>query len=135
MFEISIISFKSTSSYFQLGGSAFFVFVFQSFSTENAYLLSTDEFCHLHSLLIFSWIPMLWFKFKKSGDFWHYHSKIIQFDWFLSVLEQKQPENHEIYYIGNTWELHMAHLSLDGEPLPLKIFKKILKQRKQDTLA
>ena len=24
---------------------------------------------------------------------------IMQFDWFLSVLEQKQLENHEIYYI------------------------------------
>ena len=26
--------------------------------------------------------------------------KIMQFDWFLSVLEQKRLENHEIYYIG-----------------------------------
>ena len=25
--------------------------------------------------------------------------KIMQFDWFLSVLEQKRLENHEIYYI------------------------------------
>ena len=25
--------------------------------------------------------------------------KIMQFDWFLSVLEQKLLENHEIYYI------------------------------------
>ena len=24
----------------------------------------------------------------------------MQFDWFLSVLEQKWQENHEIYYIG-----------------------------------
>ena len=24
----------------------------------------------------------------------------MQFDWFLSVLEQKWLENHEIYYIG-----------------------------------
>ena len=39
---------------------------------------------------------------KNSGDFWHYHSKIMQFDWFLSVLEQKRLENHhEIYYIGD----------------------------------
>ena len=30
----------------------------------------------------------------------------MQFDWFLSVLEQKRLENHEIYYIGN-----IAHLS------------------------
>ena len=27
-------------------------------------------------------------------------TKIMQFDWFLSVLEQKPLENHEIYYIG-----------------------------------
>ena len=30
------------------------------------------------------------------------HAKIIQFDFFLSVLEQKRLENHKIYYIGST---------------------------------
>ena len=39
-------------------------------------------------------------KIKNSGDFSHYHSKIMQFDWFFSVLEQKWLENHEIYYLG-----------------------------------
>ena len=37
---------------------------------------------------------------KNSGDFSQYHSKIMQFDWCLSVLEQKQLENHEVYYKG-----------------------------------
>ena len=38
----------------------------------------------------------------------------MQFDWFLSVLERKLPENHDIYYIGNPWDLHMVHLFYDG---------------------
>ena len=29
----------------------------------------------------------------------------MQFDWFLSVLEQKQLENHEIYYIIGAAEI------------------------------
>jgi hypothetical protein len=37
---------------------------------------------------------------KNTGDFSHYHPKIMQFDSFLSVLEKKRLENHEIYYIG-----------------------------------
>ena len=28
-----------------------------------------------------------------------FHSKIMQFDWFLSVLEQKRLKNHEIYHL------------------------------------
>ena len=39
----------------------------------------------------------------------------MQFDWFLSALEQKWLENHEIYYIG------AAELPLEftyGAPLP-----------------
>ena len=37
----------------------------------------------------------------KSHDFLAIfaHSKIMQFDWFLSVLEQKRLENHEIYHL------------------------------------
>ena len=38
---------------------------------------------------------------KNSGDFWHYHQNIMQFDWFLSGLEPKRLETHEIYYIGS----------------------------------
>ena len=41
----------------------------------------------------------------------------MQFKWFLSVLEQKRLENHEIYYIeAAEWPFffHIAHLSLDG---------------------
>ena len=38
---------------------------------------------------------------KNSGDFWQYHPTIMQFDWFLIVLE-KRLENHEIYYIEPT---------------------------------
>ena len=38
-------------------------------------------------------------KLKNSGDFSDYHQKIMQFDYFLSVQEQKWLENHEIYYI------------------------------------
>ena len=30
----------------------------------------------------------------------NYVVNLMQFDWFLSVLEQKRPENHDIYYIG-----------------------------------
>ena len=37
---------------------------------------------------------------KNSGDFSHYHPKIMQFDLFLSVLEPNRLENHEIYHIG-----------------------------------
>ena len=34
----------------------------------------------------------------------------MQFDWFLSVLEQKRLENHEIYYIGTAEEhLRFTH--------------------------
>ena len=39
----------------------------------------------------------------------------MQFDWFLSVLEQKWLENHEIYYIGAAeWHLRWQNCA----PLP-----------------
>ena len=39
----------------------------------------------------------------------------MQFDWFLSVLEQKWLENHDFYYIGDA-ELPLEFTN--GAPLP-----------------
>ena len=41
----------------------------------------------MYNLFTFSW------RFKQKIQM------IMQFDWILSVLEQKQLENHEIYYM------------------------------------
>ena len=37
---------------------------------------------------------------KINCNSWVYIMQIMQFDWFLSVLEQKLLENHEIYTLG-----------------------------------
>ena len=55
--------------------------------------------CTIYSL-VFEYFKV---EMKNSGDFSNHHQKItMQFDWFLSVLEQKRLENHDIYYIGAT---------------------------------
>ena len=66
---------------------------FQSVSTENAYSAQVNvAICAIYSLFLEYF--KVWI--KNSGDFSHYHPKITQFDWFLSVIEQKWLENHEI---------------------------------------
>ena len=40
---------------------------------------------------------------KNSDHFSHYHPKIMQFDWFLSALDQKWLENHDIYNNRSCW--------------------------------
>ena len=60
-----------------------FVVVFQSVSTENAYSAQMNvAICTIYSLFLEYF--KVWI--KNSGDFSHYHSKITQFDLFLSVL-------------------------------------------------
>ena len=73
-----------------------FVVVFQSVSTEKAYSAQMNvAICTIY-LLFLEYFKV---EIKNSDHFSHYHLKIIQFDRFLSVLEQKRLENHEIYYI------------------------------------
>ena len=88
-----------------------FVVVFQSLSTENAYSAQMNGSIYTIYPLLLEYFKV---QIKNSGDFSDYYSKIVQFDRFLSALEQKRLENHEIYNIGaaeNTWDFHIAHLS------------------------
>ena len=72
----------------------FFSQLVQKMPTQHRWMLPYVQFIHFFLNTYFK----VWK--KTSGDFSHHHSKIMQFDWFLSLLEQKQQENHEIYYIG-----------------------------------
>ena len=51
---------------------------------------------HMVCYLLYYLMPLIK---KINCNSWVYTMQIMQFDWFLSVLEQKLLENHEIYYI------------------------------------
>ena len=75
-----------------------FVVVSQSVITENAH--SPQMNVAIQSTYSF-FIEYFKDHMKNSDTFPHYHSKIMQFDWFLSVPEHKRLENHDIYGTRN----------------------------------